>query len=120
MTHAASKLRFKALTAQLIPMDGGVVIRRGAIQVKVDGESAFEVTEQIFKIGCNGAYIDEVVAHFPEIYHPAVTSLIDFLISRKFLIRYDNDSNSPPLPETSLDIFNWHFDPLMQPTSDRI
>jgi bacteriocin biosynthesis cyclodehydratase domain-containing protein len=116
----SSKIKFKALPFQIIPLNAGVVIRRGASQAKIGGEEARDVIEQIVKAAAQGACVKEIVCLFPEIARASVTSLIDFLITRNFLIPFSDDTASPLSSEKSLDIFYWHFEPLMKPISTRV
>ncbi len=113
----SNKLKLRSLPAQLIPVDAGVIIRRGVSQVKVDGLHAVDIAERIFKIAREGTCVEEIAAEFGEQDRDSVISLIEFLFSRNFLIPC---SNSRSVTEKPIDIFYWHFDPLVESTKDRI
>ncbi len=53
MPHITSTTKVKGLPVQIIPLDGCVVLRRGTIQIKIDGEGAADIAQQIMKIGCS-------------------------------------------------------------------
>src|SRR5690348_10181915 len=104
--------KFRALPSQIIPVDSGTIIRRGAIQIKIEGEEAINVINLIFKISERGATKEQITRQFRECDIPPVSSLIDFLASRNLLIPCDSNS-SPPDGENALDVFYWHFDPFV-------
>ena len=112
--------QIKSLPAQVIPLDVGVILRRGSSQIKVEGERAAEVIEQIFKMAQQGTQLEAIISQFPESYRPEVTSLLDFLIARHFLVPCGNGAAPSESAEKPLEIFYWHFDPLVETVSTRI
>src|SRR5262249_23847599 len=87
--------KFRALPSQIIPTDSGAIIRRGAIQVKIAGQEALNVIKLIFKISEQAATKEQIIRQFHEDDSRTVSSLIDFLASRNFLIPCDSNSSSP-------------------------
>lgn len=101
-------------------MNVGVIIRRGAIQIKIEGEGACEVIDRIFDIAEKGASRQEIMRQFDERDGSPLSSLIDFLASRNFLIPCDESPLLSVTQENCLDVFYWHFDPTMNSISSRI
>ena len=120
MPHQMQGSKFRSLPAQVIPLNGSVVLRRGMVQITIDGEQAQEVIEKIAKICDQGASFGEILAQFREDDHPSLISLLEFLVARNFLVSCGGDPVFPIETEQPSDIFYWHFDPHIEPLFSRI
>ncbi|MGH3830217.1 MAG: TOMM precursor leader peptide-binding protein [Pseudonocardiaceae bacterium] len=79
--------RLRALPVQLIPMRKAVILRRGATEVRIDGERSQEAVETILAaVSGRGATVAEVCERFAEPDRPAVTRLLGQLRTRRLLV----------------------------------
>lgn len=112
--------RLRALPVQLIPMGSAVILRRGAIEVRIDGERAREAIETVLTaLSGRGATLAEVCEHFAEPDRPAVTRLLGELRTRRLLVPacspmgtpagYDTAPEDTSVGDSRLDVFYWHF-----------
>lgn len=100
--------RLCALPMQLIPMRSAVILRRGATEVRINGERSQEAVETILAaVSGRGATVAEVCERFAERDRPAVTRLLGQLRTRRLLV--PADSSPPAGNDSRLDIFYWHF-----------
>jgi bacteriocin biosynthesis cyclodehydratase domain-containing protein len=100
-----------ALPVQLIPVDGGAIVKRGCTELKVSGHGAFEAASSILeRCGAGGASRQDLCALFPEEAQAAAEQLIDLLLQRRFLISAGAEASPLELQaESHLEIFYWHF-----------
>lgn len=124
-TDQVKASRLRALPVQLIPMGSAVILRRGAIEVRIDGERAREAIETVLTaLSGQGATLAEVCEHFAEPDRPAVTRLLGELRTRRLLVPadspmgtpppgiptgYDTTASDTPVGDSRLDVFYWHF-----------
>ena len=120
MPHQMQGLKFRALPAHVVPVNGSVILQRGMVQITIDGEQAQEVIELIVKFCDQGATFEEILCHFPESDHPSLVSLLEFLVARHFLVSCESDPPCPKETEQPSDIFYWHFDPHIESLTRRI
>jgi molybdopterin-synthase adenylyltransferase len=117
-TDQAAAPRLRALPVQLIPMGSAVILRRGATEVRIDGERAREAIETVLTaLSGPGATLAEVCEHFAEPDRPAVTRLLGELRTRRLLVPagsptpagYDTAPEDTSVGDSRLDVFYWHF-----------
>jgi len=110
--------RLRALAVQLIPMRSAVILRRGATEVRIDGERAREAVETVLAaVSGQGATVAEVCERFAESDRPEVTRLLGELRTRRLLVptgsptgtTAGDDSSDTSVEDSRLDIFYWHF-----------
>jgi bacteriocin biosynthesis cyclodehydratase domain-containing protein len=104
--------RLRALPLQLIPMRSAVILRRGATEVRIDGERARDAVETILAaVSGQGATVAEVCERFTEPDRPAVTRLLGELRTRRLLVPagYDTTTGDTSVGDSRLDIFYGHF-----------
>ena len=101
--------RLRAVTVQLVGLDDGVLLVRGATEFKVGGPGAAEVVQAILgAAGGQGALREEIREQFAEPDRAAIDHLVDSLLARGFLMVAGAGPERSE-PESSLDIFYWHF-----------
>jgi molybdopterin-synthase adenylyltransferase len=100
--------KLRAAAVNVIDMGGGVVIKRGRVEIKVAGEEAGKVVCMVLNAAREGTTREHILEMFAPPEHPAITGLVDHLIGRNILMSEDGAS-SPPATESQLDIFYWHF-----------
>jgi molybdopterin-synthase adenylyltransferase len=101
--------RLVALPLQLIEAPGGVIVRRGSIQLLVGGERSMQALEIVVDaMSGEGACIDDVCSRFAAPDGPAVQQLIEQLIARQFVVPV-GENLVPIRSENQLDVFYWHF-----------
>lgn len=100
--------RLHLLPLQIIPVDDGVVLRRGAARLHLVGDGAGEVIERLAALTGQGADLADILADFPDTARETVEALLDQLRERRFLAAVD-DPGAPPADEDRLDVFYWSF-----------
>jgi molybdopterin-synthase adenylyltransferase len=101
-----------ALPVQIIALEDGVLLKRGALETFIAGERAGEVLALILELAGNaGATRDELLAAFAAPDRPAVDGVIDSLLERKILKSKTEGEEEEGLAaaESSLDLFYWSF-----------
>lgn len=101
--------RLKALPVQVLEIDGGVVLKRGRVEMKIRGEGAAEALRRLLEATAGeGMTRGDLLALSPEPEQPLLASLIDHLARRRLLVPA---SGEPPAEaaESSADVFYWHF-----------
>jgi thiazole/oxazole-forming peptide maturase SagC family component len=116
LTGQEDKLR--ARRVQLVEIQDGVILRRGRLQIKIEGERAAEVVETILRRAMEEE-IDrtELVKIFAGPDRPAVSSLIQKLESVNIMVAAGKPA--PSNPESPLDIFYWHFGEQFEQVNNR-
>lgn len=95
---------------QTIPLPSAVLLRRGAVEVKIAGTGAGEVVRTLLSaFAPPGATPDEVCARFPERDRPAVRNLVDELRQRRLLLPEDVVAEPEDVDSARRDVFHWHF-----------
>jgi bacteriocin biosynthesis cyclodehydratase domain-containing protein len=109
------------LPVQLIDIDEGILIKRGCVEVVIDGKDAVQITKTIFSILREKAYPkEEVLNHFPDEQRCEIESLIDALLARKILLPAHSPLISPIEHEEPIDVFYWHFGLTRKIVEDRM
>lgn len=113
--------RLIALPVQFIQLDDGGIIKRGGTEIRIPSKAAVEVLQTIFSSAANGVVSRcQLLDRFHEDERPAVEDLINKLVAHKLLISAKDYGYAPKEPESSLDIFYWHFGERASDVSDRI
>ncbi len=112
--HTAEALpdtAYRSLPAQIVEIEGGVIVIRGCTEIKVMGEGAVEAVRHVWSSTAETpATIDEIAATVSEPDRKGIAQLAGKLIDRRILVPVDTvASPAKPEVETSQDIFTWHF-----------
>ena len=110
----------RALPAQLIEIPDGVVLKRGASEIRIAGEGARETVRILYGLTAEGATRDEVREAFAVPAWPGVAELIEQLSSRRFLVAGNGSSQPQPTVEDNADVFYWQFGTTAVDVADRL
>lgn len=98
-----------ALPAQLIEVNGGIVLRRGALELSLSGDGIREAVELIFSLTQDGGLTtDEICDKFSDEDRETVEQLIGQLTRRRLLLP-ETGSDRRDGDETSEGVFYWQF-----------
>jgi len=99
------------LPIQIIEHEDGVILRRGVEQLLIPDQNALLIMRVIQKALLQAPRpIEELLELFAAPHRPLISSLIEHLIGKRFILRVgDADSAPRQSTETSQDIFYWHF-----------
>jgi thiazole/oxazole-forming peptide maturase SagC family component len=104
---------------QLVETGAGLIVKRGAISVRIEGENAADVVFRVLQGVVDGLSRDEIRLGFAEPDREAVETLFDDLLARGILLR-----SGEPAPEraeeTSLDVFYWNFGARADVVAERV
>jgi bacteriocin biosynthesis cyclodehydratase domain-containing protein len=109
MSLVSSSMKLKAQAVQVIETSDGVVLKRGCTELKIAGAGAAEAVKKILAVAGNGgATREEILELFEPEAGPIIERLSEQLIGRRLLVPCEGE-DLPEAPESSLDIFYWHF-----------
>src|SRR5262249_52399838 len=119
---ASPEPRLRALRAQLVQLEDGILVKRGRTELKVGGERAAEVLQDILGRALAGATRNELVDSFAAPDREAVERLIRELEARRILVTDDGSNGHGPAGavESALDIFAWHFGETAERLAERV
>jgi bacteriocin biosynthesis cyclodehydratase domain-containing protein len=112
--NKADDRKFRALPAEIIKIEGGILVRRDCTLLRVHGEGVEAILKLIFgRAGLEAATqpeLREAVAQgFPELDPPRIDRLIEYLERARILV--DAASHSPAdESEGPLELFFWNYD----------
>ncbi|HEV8327538.1 MAG TPA: TOMM precursor leader peptide-binding protein [Nitrospiraceae bacterium] len=98
-----------ALPVQVIEVPGGVVLKRGATEILVNGAHAAEVVKSVLNLTGNGASVARILGRFSPSDRQKIQELINHLIERHMLVSADTKMRTPRLEERDVDIFFSNF-----------
>ena len=97
--------------AQLVEIDDGVVLVRGATSLKLRGRGVREAVQAIYEAtGSEALSQEDLLSRFPEAFRGAVGRLVEQLVERRFLVLSERPDEAPSPDETAADVFFWNFD----------
>lgn len=115
---APEKLR--ALPVQVTDLPrGGVVLKRGRVEIRINGEQAGEAVRAILEAARRGATLEEIVGAFAAPEQPSIEALVQHLMARRLLVQESELETGPEDGESHLDVFYWHFGPQTRETARR-
>lgn len=98
------------LPVQFIQTSTGVVLKRGCTELRITGEGVAGIVQRILQaVSTRKMTVQEIRDQFSSPKRQAVTELIDQLIAKRILTTADHNESLPQGPESSLEIFYWHF-----------
>ncbi|HLG16592.1 MAG TPA: TOMM precursor leader peptide-binding protein [Blastocatellia bacterium] len=110
MTDEPSSPKLRALPVQLIETGDGVILKRGRVEIKISGEGALESVQVLLEAAADQpATEEEICALYAEPERAAVARLIHELLDRGLLVPAETLAAEIEVPESSLDVFYWHF-----------
>ncbi|WP_299749359.1 TOMM precursor leader peptide-binding protein [uncultured Tateyamaria sp.] len=111
MPDPSDSAAYRSLPAQIIEIDGGVIVVRGCTEIKVMGDGAIDAVRHVWSHAAEvPASIAEIAAAAAEPDREGITQLARKLIERRILVSADDaGAADAPQRETSMDIFLWHF-----------
>jgi bacteriocin biosynthesis cyclodehydratase domain-containing protein len=99
----------RAVPAQIISCENGVVLKRGVLEVHIEGDRASEVIESLYLAVAEGdATREQLVALFPRPDQSAVEDLIERLIERRLFV-YSEDESARDDPDDPVAVFYWNL-----------
>jgi molybdopterin-synthase adenylyltransferase len=106
-------MRLRALPAQLVKIDDGVVVVRGCTEIRILGERAEETVREVWSMAAAAPVtLEEIVAQYAQPDRASVEQLTRKLIERRILVEAESPSARAAAErgvESSLEIFYWHF-----------
>jgi bacteriocin biosynthesis cyclodehydratase domain-containing protein len=99
------------LPVQIIETSAGVLLKRGAVEVRVLGPGATELVNTIIHAASEpGITTAQICALFAEPDQPRVRDFVELLLSRRVLVDVDSETSAGTgLSETPLDVFYWQL-----------
>lgn len=111
MNPELSHKKLKVVPFQVIESANGILIRRGATQVRIGGEKAINAVEMLLAITAQGAASPrEICSYFAQPDRPAVETLIEHMVAQRLLVSEDVVVPPEGQVETPLEVLYWHFD----------
>jgi bacteriocin biosynthesis cyclodehydratase domain-containing protein len=103
-------MKLKALPIQIIRLKDGILLKRGCTEVKVPDDGSMGMVGRVLTLAeQNGVTREEISNQFsPDEQHSA-EHLIDLLLAGRLLVPSELTEPALKIPESSLDIFYWHF-----------
>lgn len=107
--------RFRLLPIQMVSTEQGVILRRGVDRLRVSGQAAQDVLEQIFDATGRdgGATVDDIYSRFHDDLRAPVQDIVNRLITRRILVEIQDDhrvgSTEQGSDESSAEVFYWQF-----------
>lgn len=103
-------MKLKALPIQIIRLEDGILLKRGCTEVKVPDDGSIGMVARVLTLaGQNGVTREEISNQFSPDEHQAAENLIDLLLAGHLLVPSEITEPALKIPESSLDIFYWHF-----------
>lgn len=101
-------MRLRSLPFLVAETDAGVVLKRGATEMLVRGDSALESVLLILASTADpGQTIDEISAQFAEINRSAVRQLLEGMIAKRLLVPAEDFPQDQDIAETPEEVFYW-------------
>lgn len=109
-SHPPARLR--AERCQLVDVANGVLLVRGATEVKVLGDRAREVVGEVLVIaGAADVTASDIAARFAAVDRDAIDDLVRYLLDRRILVEAGAAAGpATTAPESAAEIFYWNFE----------
>lgn len=111
--------RLVALRVQITEVPGGVVVKRGCVEMHAEGEGARELVTLIVTLAARGIGRTELTRRLPAGARQPALDLVDELARRRLLV----PAATVPAerePEGPLDVFYWHFGKDVRDVAQRL
>ncbi len=104
--NSTEKLRL--LPVHVVAVSGGIVLKRGRLELRISGEEAGIVVQVISEeTAGDGGTVNDICNRFARPDRQLVADLLYNLLERRLLVSADNEKVEQP--ETSEQIYYWHF-----------
>lgn len=123
---SSQEQKLQPVRVQFIEVKNGIILKRGSMELKVDGEHAAQVVGIILNLaGDGGATTEELCSAFAAPMRPVVRQLIKRLVDRRILVPIKGDAPAPngvehEEAENNLDIFYWNFGETNERVTQRL
>src|SRR5262249_46603055 len=97
---------YRMLPVQVIEHGGGAMLKRGSLELLIEGEHAMEVLSRILDGSHDGATRQQLRQQFAEVEHPVIDYVLNQLVERRLLVPIEE---FPTNDETSEEIFYSEF-----------
>jgi bacteriocin biosynthesis cyclodehydratase domain-containing protein len=110
MNNQSDHQVLRLLPVHVVETGGSIIVKRGRVEIKVSGARAKEAVLAVLTAAAGrGATAAEIVDSFAAPDRPVVSSFVQHLQRRRILVHANTEEPAPEFPESSLDIFYWHF-----------
>lgn len=100
----------RALPVQVIAIEGGVILKRGRVEVRIVGEESLEAVQTLLDAAAGtGVTKLQLEKLFALNKCDVVQDLVEHLIRRRFLVPVPDDAPEPKEAESAADVFYWQF-----------
>jgi bacteriocin biosynthesis cyclodehydratase domain-containing protein len=102
---------YRALPAQLVKIDEGVVLVRGSAEIRIVGGRAEETVREVWSAAAETPVtLEDIVSRYAEPDRASVKELVEKLIARRILVDAALEGDrAGGGPESALEIFYWNF-----------
>jgi bacteriocin biosynthesis cyclodehydratase domain-containing protein len=99
------------LPVQIIETSAGILLKRGAVEVRVLGPGAAELVNTVLHTASGpGTTTEQICALFAEPDQPRVRDFVELLLSRRMLVEVGSGTSAGTgRSETPLDVFYWQL-----------
>ena len=114
--------KLRALPVQFIEcLHPGVVLKRGCTELRISGDKAVEVIQYVMRAATGRTVTPkEMCDGFAAPVRQRLHELIELLVDKRILIADDTAPSVEDEPESSLEIFYWHFGESAQKVTERM
>lgn len=100
----------RLLPAHVIPLDDGIVVKRGRLEIRIDGKEAAVVLDVIAEeTAQGGATAQSISERFATKDRQPVLDLLSYLKERRIIVPEHAEGDNHALHESSQQIYYWHF-----------
>lgn len=111
----------RSMPTQIIPIHGGVLLKRGCTEVRINGDRAAAIVRDVLLAAAfEEKAREEICKQFAEPDQPVVRQLINQLIQRRLLLPANRSHLRSDEVEEGEDIFYWHFESSLQEVRNRL
>ncbi|CAI4030432.1 hypothetical protein DNFV4_00860 [Nitrospira tepida] len=111
----------RSMPTQIIPIAGGVLLKRGCTEVKINGDRAAAIVRDVLLAAAFEEKAgEEICEQFAEPDRPVVRQLINQLIQRRLLLPTNRSHLRSDELEEGEDVFYWHFESSLQEVRNRL
>jgi bacteriocin biosynthesis cyclodehydratase domain-containing protein len=101
----------KALRCLVVPVNGGIVLKRGRVELRVSGAEANEIVHAVLNLaGSRHMSQAEICSRFAAPDRDKVSELVQHLRERRFFVPVSDATTAPDDGESELEVFYWHLD----------
>jgi thiazole/oxazole-forming peptide maturase SagC family component len=117
-------MRFRALPIQFLDTSMGVILKRGNVTLRIQGNGISEIVNKVLSIATSlreGVTVEELIEHFALPYKVQVSELVKELIDHKVLVPAEElDTDLFADAEEPEQIFYWHFNLTPNQVTERL